>query len=233
MKLIKKMFRQAQFAWIDLNERYLNIETADQAQYEEVPGWWRGEKTSASRHQDNCAYGTPDYYYIYKVINILAPDPDDVVYDIGSGKGRILCAMSRRNVKKCVGIELFEEFCVVARANVAKMRGQRSPIEIRCEDASIADVSDGTIYFLFNPFGRETLTEMMSNIEASLAKNPRRIRIVYYNSVCRDVLDARSWLKCFRSLKTFNGLDILFYESTSSGVAPAERGAPAGSIAQA
>lgn len=214
MKIVK-LFRQAQFAWIGLNERYLNINTSDQVQYEETPGWWRGPKTSAARHQDNCAYGTPDYYYIYRIIKVLDPQPKDVVYDIGSGKGRILCVMSRRNVKKCVGIELFEELCVAARSNAEKMRGRRAPIEIRCEDASVADVSDGTVYFLFNPFGKETLTEMLANIEKSLARNPRRVRIVYYNSVCREVFDSCAWLKRYSEFRTFNGLEIAFYESKS------------------
>ena len=214
MKVVK-LLRQAQFAWIAMNEWYLNIDTSDKVQYEETPGWWRGPKTSAARHQDNCAYGTPDYYYIYRIIKVLNPQPDDVVYDIGSGKGRILCVMSRRNVKKCVGIELFEGLCVAARANAGKMRRRRAPIEIRCEDASVADVSDGTVYFLFNPFGKETLTEMLVNIENSLTKNPRRIRIVYYNSVCREVFDGCKSLKRYSEFRTFNGLEIAFYESTA------------------
>ena len=73
MKVIK-LFRQVQFAWIAMNEKYLNINTSDKVQYEETPGWWRGPKTSAARHQDNCAYGTPDYYYIYRIIKVLDAD---------------------------------------------------------------------------------------------------------------------------------------------------------------
>lgn len=211
MKVIK-LFRQVQFAWIAMNEKYLNINTSDKVQYEETPGWWRGPKTSAARHQDNCAYGTPDYYYIYRIIKVLNPQPEDVVYDIGSGKGRILCVMSRRNVRKCVGIELFDELCAAARVNAEKVRGRRAPIEIRCEDAATADISDGTIYFLFNPFGKETMQEMLSNIERSLAENPRRVRVVYYNSVCRETFDSCGWLRRTTAFKTFNGLEIAFYE---------------------
>jgi SAM-dependent methyltransferase len=210
---VTKLLRQVQFAWIAANERYLNIETSDRVQYEETPGWWRGPKTSAARHQDNCAYGTPDYFYVYKIIKVLNPQPDDVIYDIGAGKGRILCVMSRRHVRKCVGIELLDDLCQTARANAARVRGRRAPIEIRCEDAAVADISDGTIYFLFNPFGKDTMQEVLAHIERSLALHPRRVRVVYYNSVCREVFDSCGWLRRTSAFRTFNGLEIAFYES--------------------
>lgn len=209
----KSLLRQVQFVWIGLNERYLNIRTSDKAQYEEKPGWWRGPRTSAAQFDDNCAYHTPDYYYVYRIIRELDPVPDDVVYDIGAGKGRIVCVMSRRAVKKCVGIELFPDLADAARTNAARVRGRKAPIEVRCEDAATTNVSDGTVYFLFNPFGRETLQVMLANIELSLATNPRRIRIIYYNSVCSDIFDSTPWLRRYSAFKTMNGLDVAFYES--------------------
>ena len=207
------LLRRARFAWTAANEQYLNIETADGVQSGETPGWWRGPKTDAARFQDNFAYATPDYYYIYRIIRMLNPQADDVVYDIGAGKGRILCVMSRRNIRKCVGIELMDELCHAARANAGRVRGRRAPIEIRCEDAATADISDGTIYFLFNPFGKDTMLEMLSNIGRSLAGNPRRVQVVYYNNVCREAFDSCGWLRRSTAFRTFNGLEIAFYEN--------------------
>lgn len=137
----------------------------------------------------------------------------DVIYDIGAGKGRILCVFSRRKLKKCVGIELMEEYCEIARSNAQRVRGRRSPIEIRCEDAAIADMSDGTVYFLFNPFGFDTMRDVLANIEKSLGKNPRPIRIVYYNAAHRKAFDDCQWLRRSTMFSTFNGLEIDFYES--------------------
>ncbi len=209
------LLRSAQFVWIAANEKWLNIETDDRIQYTESPGWWRGRASDKARHADNRAYGTPDYYYIRKIIRRLRPTTQDVVYDIGAGKGRILCVMSRYSVKKCVGIELFEDFCEVARRNAQRMRGQRCPIEMRCEDAVQTDLSDGTIFFLFNPFGAATMREVLANLKGSLAVNPRRVRIVYYNSVHRSEIETCGWLRQYDHFETFNGLRVDFYQSTT------------------
>lgn len=215
MMRIPRIVRFAQFEWIALNERWLNISTNDRQQYEEGPGCWRGSQTDRALNADNRAYTTPDYYYLYRIVKLLKPGPQDVVYDIGSGMGRILCVMGRQNVKKCVGIELFEEMCAVARENAARLRGRRAAIEIRCEDAARADVGDGTIYFFYNPFGPDTMREALANIKRSLAQRPRRLRLVYYNSVCRDVLEACIWLRRYHSFRTFTGQEVDFFESAT------------------
>lgn len=203
----------ARLTWTRLNERLLNISTLDATEQGERPGGWRGRSDAECEHRDNHAYATPDYYYVRKIVNRLAPRDSDVVYDIGSGMGRFLCVMGRKKVKKCVGLEVLPELCEASRANAARLRGRQSPIEIRCEDASRADVSDGTIYFLFNPFGPKTMADVLSNIEASLARNPRPLQIVSYNDRCRDVFEARSWLRPAYSFSTWNGLSVRFYHA--------------------
>ena len=212
---IPRLVRQGQLIWTHLNERLLNISTMDLTQWSEPPGWWRGPRTDRSLHSDNHAYGTPDYYYIRRIVRTLDPQPDDVIYDIGSGMGRIVCVLSRKRVKKVVGLELLPELCDISRANAANVRGRRSPIEIRCGDASTADISDGTIYFLFNPFGRETLKDFLQNLEASLVKNPRTLQLVYYNSNYGELVEKLPWIERYHAFDTWNGLPVHFYRSTS------------------
>lgn len=210
---IPQIVRYVQFIWIGINERLLNISTSDQIQYEEPPGWIRGPKTDKARHQDNLAYGTADYYYIYKTLRLLKLGNQDVVYDIGCGKGRIISVIGRKSVKKCVGIEMLEDLCNVAKTNVERLRGRRCPIEVRCEDAAVSDMSDGTAYCLFNPFGVNTLREVLKNLENSLLKNPRPIRLVYYNSSHRAVFESYKWLRLSNTFNTLNGLKVDFYET--------------------
>jgi SAM-dependent methyltransferase len=210
---VPRLVRRGQLIWTTLNERLLNISTLDVAQWEEAPGWWRGASTDRSRHPDNHAYGTPDYYYVRRIVTVLRPTPDDVVYDIGSGKGRILCVFARARVRKCVGIELLPDLCALSERNAATLRGRRSPIEVRCEDASSADMSDGTVYVFFNPFGPRTMADVLDNLEASLATHPRSIRFVFYNNTCRDVVEARPWLELYHAFRTWQGLDVHFYRS--------------------
>lgn len=210
---IPRLARSAQSVWETLNERFLNISTTDRSRWNGTAGWWRGPAIEKARHQDNRAYATPDYYYIYKIIRHLNPGEQDVFYDIGSGKGRILCVMSRRKVNKCVGIEILDDLVLIARANAQVVRGRRSPIEIKCEDAAEADMTDGTIFFLFNPFGPDTLKDVLDNIGRSLTRNPRSLKIVYYNSLYYKVVESYSWLRPYYWFRTFPGLKVMFYET--------------------
>jgi SAM-dependent methyltransferase len=204
----------AKLLWNRANEAVLGIRTTAESQGRgEHAGWWRGDRSDRARHDDNFEYATVDYWNVRKVIRILRPGPEDVFYDIGCGMGRIVCSMARKPVKKCVGIELFEPLCQRARENAARLRGRRSPIEIICEDAACADVSDGTIYWLFNPFGESTLRDTLANVRRSLQEHPRRIRAVYYNSTCEQTFVRAGWLNKTREFRTPGGLPVTFWEN--------------------
>lgn len=208
--------RRAQLLWNRLNDSLLNVSTVDSGQWEQFH--WSLGAQDRSVNSDGNAYGTPDYYYVRRIVSMLRPGPGDIVYDIGSGRGRILCVACRMKVRKCVGIEISPDLAEASRINAAKVRGKRAPIEIRCEDAAAADLSDGTIYFLFNPFGPRTLEAVLNNIESSLASNPRRIQIAYYNSLHHEVLESRAWARPARAFQTFRGLRVQFYENCVSPV---------------
>jgi SAM-dependent methyltransferase len=202
--------------WTKCNELALNIETM--AQSTTTTGgltskrpWYRAEFSQRAKHDDGNCYHSPDYWYIYKIGRVLKPGPEDIFYDLGSGKGRIICVMARRQVRKCIGVELFESLCEKARRNVEHVRGRRSPVEIVCEDAAKANLSDGTIYFMYNPFGIETMRDVLYNIQLSLLKNPRRVTIVYHNALLEAVLDEQSWLEKLSCFSLGNGARVTIW----------------------
>jgi SAM-dependent methyltransferase len=216
---IRSFAHSGQRLWTKLNDATRNISTTDfdQRADKQLTGWWRGPHTDAIRHNDNYGYASPDYYYIRKAIRILQLVREDVFYDIGCGKGRVLCLVARHRIKKAVGIEILENLCVVARQNATRVRGRCCPIEVRLQDAAQADLPDGTVFYLFNPFGRETMGDFTANISRSLTANPRKLKIVYHNSVHADVLNSCKWLRLFNSFKTLSGKDVLFYETCNMG----------------
>ena len=215
--LLKNMALLLKPLWINCNELVLGIRTEPErpADHERnaVPEWWRGDVPERAQHDDNFVYATIDYWNVRKVVRALRPVPADIFYDIGSGKGRILCVLARKHLRKCVGIELFEPLCRIARRNAANLRGRKAPIEIVCGDATTADLSDGTIYFMFNPFGPETLRDTLYNIESSLTRSPRPIRVVYYNSVYESVLESLGWLERVHQFDSFGGQRVTFWEN--------------------
>lgn len=204
--------------WTNWNEVVLNIATESLRGVPISPPnparpWWRTEFSEKAAHDDGCRYASPDYWYVRKVANILRPGPQDVFYDLGSGMGRILCVIARRHLRKCVGVELFEPLCEVARRNADRLRGRKSPIEIICEDAAKANLSDGTIYFMFNPFGPDTIRDVIENIRRSLSNNPRTVTIVYYNARHEPALEAGNWLEQFYQFATAGGLRVSFWRN--------------------
>jgi hypothetical protein len=232
--LPRSVFALTRAIWTRCNELALNIETMSQSTApaegsEPKRPWYRAEFSPRTKHDDGTCYHSPDYWYVYGIVRGLKPGPEDVFYDIGSGKGRVICVMARKQVRKCVGVELFEPLCETARWNAKRLRGRRSPIEIICEDAAKADLSDGTVYFMYNPFGPDTMREVLRNIEASLLTNPRRITVVYYNALLEALLDEQSWLGKYSGFSLGNGARVSIWRNrpvaktvSASGTCPAE-----------
>jgi len=63
---------------------------------------------------------------------------------------------------------------------VGNLEKKNTHVEIIHNDATKFDPSEGTIFFMYNPFGLKTLNRVLDNIKKSLINNPRKIRIVYY-----------------------------------------------------
>ena len=215
--LTKKISRRVKEIWTMLNERFLNIDTVCKSP---LPSkmWdgselWIGSETKKAKHNDKEAYGCCDYYWIRKCRNILNPNQTDIFYDLGSGMGRVVSIFAQKKLKQCVGIELSEGLCDIARSNAERLRRRKAPIEIRCEDVTQSDLSDGTIFFLVNPFGADTLKDVLRNVERSLIDNSRHVKIAYYNPVQAEVFESCKWLRKYREIHTFHGYAITFWEN--------------------
>jgi hypothetical protein len=121
--------------------------------------------------------------------------PNDVFVDLGCGMGDLVWHVATEcKIKKVIGIELFHECVLVARKNRTGRR-PLSPVEIFEGNVTDADLSEGTVYYMFNPFGEKTLRRVLENIRKSYLNKPRGIRILYYNPVFGRVLDRTDWLQ--------------------------------------
>ena len=132
-----------------------------------------------SAHDDSFWYESKSYYLNWLYLRPTRLAATDVVYDIGCGAGRLLFVAALHRVKRCVGLELSERLCELARNNAAKLRLPHPPIEIRQADASQEDYSEGTVFLMCNPFGASTLETVLAKIRSSLETHPRPIRLMY------------------------------------------------------
>ncbi len=125
--------------------------------------------------------------------------------DFGSGKGRAILLASRFPFRRIIGVEYSEQLCEIARHNFScfpKTEKKCNKIEIVCTDAVKFSIpKDPLVVFLFNPFGKPIMKEVVKNIFTSFRQNPRRIIVLYFNAVFADVWRNASFMEEIRTSK--------------------------------
>jgi hypothetical protein len=112
-----------------------------------------GERLSGRRSpsSDSDFLGTPDSL-VAPLLDWLAPGPDDVLFDLGCGDGRIVVTAAERYGCRCVGVEANPDLVAAARARVAQAGPDIADrVEISEGFIEEADLSRATIIFLFLP----------------------------------------------------------------------------------
>lgn len=73
---------------------------------------------------------------------------DDVLYDLGSGDGRIVILAAKRYGARGVGIEIDPDLVEISRER-ARQEGVNHLVEFRLQDALTVDVSSATVVTLY------------------------------------------------------------------------------------
>jgi len=126
--------------------------------------------------------------------------------DLGSGKGRTLLVGSLRGFAHLVGVELAPALHAVAQDNVRRWKAAGKPGDFRleCLDATRFEPPPGElVYYLFNPFGRPALEQVVQRLVASLDAAPRRVDILYVFPAHRDVIEATGRFRVHRETERF------------------------------
>lgn len=85
---------------------------------------------------------------VERMLELAAVTRDDVVYDLGSGDGRIPIAAARRHGARGVGFELDPRRVEEARAN-ARAAGVEDRVDFHVQDVLTADLSPATVVTLY------------------------------------------------------------------------------------
>jgi SAM-dependent methyltransferase len=144
--------------------------------------------TIRSRHEHLGAFHVTNTPYddLPALFGAAGVRDDDVIVDVGCGKGRVINWLLRNHpANRVVGIELDPEVC----ARTARRLRRFPNVTILCGDAVELLPPDGTLFYLFNPFD-EAVSRRFA--EAFLARDGRGRprRIVYYNARYADVFAA-------------------------------------------
>lgn len=148
-------------------------------------------------------YFPSSYLILYEAFSWLGrTSRDNVLVDYGSGMGRTLMYASTMPLKRLIGVEISEELCAMASANLDRLYGtsnrDRPPWSIVNVDARFFEVpDDANLFYFFNPFDAVVMRQVVDRILASVQKVPRRCTVIYANPLhgsefaCREFVEVR------------------------------------------
>lgn len=150
-----------------------------------------------------------DYMKIKRIFNLLSLNKNDVFYDLGSGYGRVIFYGSLNYPETTFkGVEFVHER--VKAANKITRRHQIKNAQFIARDVLQQDLSDGTIFYIFNSFP-SIMPEVLKNLKK--VAGTRTIRIV---AVGRTALELKhvDWLKVESRLERNSAFDdVMIYSS--------------------
>ena len=128
--------------------------------------------------------GYTDYGVIKYIFDCVKVNQDDVLVDIGCGKGRVIGWWLKNGYRnnKIVGIELDSDI-----ANDAVKRFKKySNVSIINGDAVENIPIDATYFYLFNPFNRDIMIKFKQKLFDTFYKK-KNIKIIYHNCCYLDL----------------------------------------------
>jgi SAM-dependent methyltransferase len=146
------------------------------------------------------------------LLNRMKITESDAVLDLGSGKGGAMATLARYPFKAVDGVEISPELVEVARKNLSKLGLQQCHLFL-ADAAAFTALDEYTYIFMFNPFPEVVLQQVLSNLEESLRRKPRQVRLVYSNPLHeRTILASGTFTKTFTYQPYMNYL-ICVYEN--------------------
>jgi hypothetical protein len=128
--------------------------------------------------------------HILHLIAATALAEDDVFVDLGSGLGHLSLLVSMLTGAQSLGIEV--QAAYVASAQECAQSLHLSRVRFIAQDARAADLSSGTVFYLYSPFTGSILTDVLSALRMESTR--RSVKICSLGPCTRRVAK-ETWLK--------------------------------------
>jgi len=127
-------------------------------------------------HAPDVVYDPTPAKVVDAMLELAQVKPGDLLYDLGSGDGRIVIAAAKRYGVHAVGIEVDPELIKRAQEN-ARRAGVDALVQFREEDIFTANYHDATVVTLF--LGYELNLKLRPRLRATLAPGARVVSHEY------------------------------------------------------
>ena len=105
-------------------------------------------KAASAEYREEIPFVPTPIEVVDRMLELAEVKKGDVVYDLGSGDGRIVIRAAKKYAVKAVGIEMDSLLLAKARKD-AKDAGVSHLVDFRAEDALKADISRATVVTLY------------------------------------------------------------------------------------
>ena len=146
-----------------------------------------------TKFADNGAHASASTFYwelaeVFDEQRGVSIGETDVLVDVGSGTGRVLNFwLSKGFGNQLVGLELDPDVAAASARRLARFPNVR----IVPGDAIEHVPQDGTVFYLYNPFGRSLAEAFERRLRALAAVHD--VRIVYYSCLFLEVFSPEHW----------------------------------------
>jgi cyclopropane fatty-acyl-phospholipid synthase-like methyltransferase len=103
---------------------------------------------TAARAEDTIPFVPSPMHVVQRMLEVAEIKKGDVLYDMGSGDGRIVIEAAKQYGVRGVGIDLNPELVAKARDSAAK-EGVSHLVEFRAQDGLTVDISEATVVTLY------------------------------------------------------------------------------------
>lgn len=128
--------------------------------------------------------------HIFDLIGRTALTERDVLVDLGSGLGHVPLLASICTSARCIGIELESAYIDCARQSAQGLN--LNNVTFMQQDARAADLSVGTVFYLYTPFIGTILRAVLDSLRREAAS--RQIRICTFGP-CTPTIAEELWLE--------------------------------------
>jgi len=136
------------------------------------------------------AYQPTPARHVLDLLCRCALGTQDVLVDLGAGLGHVPLLAALCSPARSCGIEIEPAYVRSARAVADELGLDR--VSFLCQDVREADLSVGTVFYLYTPFRGELLAQVLERLHHEAAT--RRVRICAFGP-CALALQPLSWLQ--------------------------------------